>query len=267
MIPDFDSIRATSEGSPFGGENAIPTLILTPRFTEDSQSLWRAAGHLGWRVERLTGWKVPEELRTIPEPVLYLEVLFGPTLAEHFGLRLLEQPDDWLPRLPEEYRKRSVVISTLGDARSLEVSAFIKPPNDKSFPARAYVGSELPEGYGDDSPVLMAEIVCWEKEFRCFALDREPRTTSVYLRNGELQRELGFVSDSFELKEAEEFARRVLSDQRVEFPRAAVLDVGVIAGRGWAVVEQNAAWGSGIYGCDPTRVLEVLRHAAVKIDS
>lgn len=34
-------------------------------------------------------------------------------------------------------------------------------------------------------------------------------------------------------------------------------------GRGWAVVEQNAAWGSGIYGCDPEEVLEVLRFAAI----
>ena len=59
--------------------------------------------------------------------------------------------------------------------------------------------------------------------------------------------------------------RRVLADPRVEFPRAVVLDVGVIAGRGWAVVEQNAAWGSGIYGCDPREVLEVLRYAAVPL--
>jgi hypothetical protein len=41
-----------------------------------------------------------------------------------------------------------------------------------------------------------------------------------------------------------------------------VLDVGIITNRGWAVIEQNAAWGSGIYGCDPVQVLEVIRHAA-----
>jgi hypothetical protein len=39
----------------------------------------------------------------------------------------------------------------------------------------------------------------------------------------------------------------------------------VIAGRGWAVVEQNSAWGAGIYGCDPEKVLAVLRHAAVPL--
>lgn len=40
-----------------------------------------------------------------------------------------------------------------------------------------------------------------------------------------------------------------------------VLDIGTISGRGWAVVEANAAWGSGIYGCDPMEVLGVIRHA------
>jgi len=64
-----------------------------------------------------------------------------------------------------------------------------------------------------------------------------------------------------ELTEAEQFIRTVLADSRVDLPRATVLDVGVITGRGWAVIEQNSAWGSGIYGCDPEEVLEVLRHA------
>ena len=59
------------------------------------------------------------------------------------------------------------------------------------------------------------------------------------------------------------FVNRVLTDERVDLPRTAVLDVGVIAGRGWAVVEQNSAWGSGLYGCDPAEVLTVLRHSAV----
>jgi hypothetical protein len=86
----------------------MPTLILTPRFTDDAQALWRAANRLGWEVERLTSWRAPEGLRNVTDPVLYLEGLFGPALAEQFGLRLLEPPDDWLPRLPEEYRKRWV---------------------------------------------------------------------------------------------------------------------------------------------------------------
>ena len=241
----------------------MPTLILTPRFTGDAQALWRAAVQLGWGVERLTSWRVPEDLRAVPEPVLYLEGLFGLTLAEQFGLELMEPTVDWLPVLPEEFRKRQISLMSLRDARQLAEPLFIKPPNDKSFPAQIYTGAELPtDGYEETSPVLVAEVVDWEKEFRCFVLDRQPRALSVYLRSGELQRQHGFAASTVELAEAEAFLCTVLADRRVDLPRAAVLDVGVIAGRGWAVIEQNAAWGSGIYGCDPASVLDVIRHAA-----
>jgi hypothetical protein len=219
----------------------------------------------GWDVERLSNWRVPDYLRSVSEPVLYLEALFGPTLAEEFGLRLLEPDVDWLPRLPIEYRKRSVSIMTLGEARKLLDPTFIKPPNDKSFPARVYIGSELPEEYDDESPVLAAEVLVWEKEFRGFILDRQLRTLSIYLRDGELQREYNFAASESELAEATAFIQTVLADERVDLPRAAVLDVGVIGGRGWVVVEQNSAWGSGIYGCDPIEVLEAIRHAAIPI--
>ena len=47
-------------------------------------------------------------------------------------------------------------------------------------------------------------------------------------------------------------------------PRACVIDVGYIEGRGWACVEQNAAWGAGLYACDAERALEVIRHASVR---
>ena len=66
----------------------MPTLIFTPRFTDDSQALWKAAGDMGWTTERLGGWRVPEHLRSLPEPVLYGEALFGPALVEQLGCRV-----------------------------------------------------------------------------------------------------------------------------------------------------------------------------------
>jgi hypothetical protein len=88
--------------------------------------------------------------------------------------------------------------------------AFIKPPNDKSFPARIDTGSDLPGEYEDDSPVLVAAAVSWEKEFRCFVLDRQPRTVSVYLRGGELQRRYDFQQSEDEVTEVLEFIRLLL---------------------------------------------------------
>ena len=68
-----------------------------------------------------------------------------------------------------------------------------------------------------------------------------------------------------ELNEATEFCESVLRDPKVAIPDAVVLDVGVIRNHGWAVIECNAAFSAGIYGCDPTAVLPVLRRACVPI--
>jgi hypothetical protein len=244
----------------------MPTLIFTPRYTEDSQALWKAAGNLGWQIERLTAWRVPDHLKALPDPVFYGEALFGTALAEQLGLSLLNPPEDWLVRLPFEFKHRHVMLSTLGKARASTDEAFVKPPNDKSFPAGVYRGVELPTEYPDDMPVLVSEVVKWEKEFRCFILNRSLQTYSVYSRYGELQRDAEFFSSPEEDRQLEEFVLRLLADPRVDLPAATVVDVGTIEGVGWGCVEQNAAWGAGIYGCDPTAVLRVLEHAATKVE-
>lgn len=119
----------------------------------------------------------------------------------------------------------------------------------------------MPLEYPDDMSVLVSDIVRWEAEFRCFILDRTLMTYSIYARQGELQN-----SDSS--TQAEQaglllFIEQLLADSRVDLLQATVVDVGLIAGAGWAVVEQNAAWGAGIYGCDPEKVLKVIEHASV----
>jgi hypothetical protein len=113
----------------------MPTLILSPRHTEDSQRLWRAASRKGWNVERLSTWRVTDELGCIDDPLIYVEVLMAPTVASVVGIELMEPPENWLPNLPMEYRKRDVILTSLGEARQFENPRFVKPPNDKSFPA------------------------------------------------------------------------------------------------------------------------------------
>lgn len=243
----------------------MPTLIFTPRYTDDSQALWKAAGALGWQVQRLTNWRVPDHMQDLDEPVLYGEALFGPTLAEQLGIRLLSPPEDWLVRLPMEYKLRTISLHTLGQARQLAQPVFIKPPNDKSFPADVYTGATLPTEYDDDMAVLVSDVVTWEKEFRCFILQRKLITYSIYSRFGDVQRDTEFASSTDEDQALVAFMSSLLADERVDLPEACVVDAGMLSTGAWACVEQNAAWGAGIYGCDPARVLEVLRHASVRI--
>ncbi|CUI02772.1 DUF2310 family Zn-ribbon-containing protein [Massilia antarctica] len=105
-----------------------------------------------------------------------------------------------------------------------------------------------------------------EAQRRCPACDGPWQlcTYSIYSRQGQLQRDAAFHSTPEEDAQLEAFMARLLADPAVDLPAASVVDVGIIDGLGWACVEQNAAWGAGIYGCDAERVLAVLARASVK---
>ena len=161
----------------------MTTLLLSSRHTGDDQALWRAAIGRSWSVERARGIRLPEIDDT--EIVVYVEALFAPTIANSLGLSLLDPADDWLTTLPPRFTQRAIRLMTLGEAKSLTLPAFVKPPNDKSFEAKVYaLGAELPDAFDDSMTVLVAEPVKWETEFRCFALDGTVSTLSPYLRNG-----------------------------------------------------------------------------------
>jgi hypothetical protein len=244
----------------------MPTLVLSHRLSTDSSSLWRAALDAGWDVERVRGFAV-DPLLAGREPVLYGETLFADAAMAVLGIGLLQPTDDWLPRLPERHRLRHVRLTTLGEARALTAAAFVKAPDEKWFPARVYergsaleVGSEL----ASDLPVLVAEPVVFEVEYRLFVKEREVAACSVYIRDGDIARRDGeWAADPEEESAARAFADALLRDPEVELPAAVVVDVGRIRDRGWAVVEANAAWASGLCDVDPRAVLPVLRRAAV----
>jgi hypothetical protein len=56
------------------------------------------------------------------------------------------------------------------------------------------------------------------------------------------------------------FAQELASP--IDLPRACGLECGLTQDRGWAAVELNAAWGTGIYGCDASAVLDVVQGAS-----
>ena len=247
---------------------SVTTLVLPPRVSEDSDLLARAARRAGWDVERLPSWHIPPLLRE-EDIVLYAEPLFAMHAAPQLDVVLLETPYDWLPTLPRNYVRRDVRLTTLRDARSLTGKWFVKPAMEKFFRAAVVAGgAELPgpEAAPDVLPVLISEVVGWEVEFRCFIQNRRCVAMSPYLLNGELPRtESGeWVVDDRHRIEAERFLASLLADPTVSLPPAVVVDVGKLRDESWAVVEANPAWASGIYGCNPDRVLEVVQRSCVK---
>jgi hypothetical protein len=244
----------------------VPTLLLTSRQTDDTQKLWRACIAEKWHVERVHNWRVPQV--TPSDVAVYGEPLFAHHVAQTLGLSLLEPAVDWLPRLAAQWRGREVRLMNLAEARNVHERAFIKPAEEKCFEARVYSdGSELPAPgpLPEALPVLVQEVVEWTLEFRCFVLDGRVVTASPYWRDGRLAQsedESWRASDS-EMQAAIEFCEKLLQVPRLFVPEAVVIDVGTIRDRGWAVIECNAAWGSGIYGCDSIEVLRVLRRACI----
>jgi hypothetical protein len=132
------------------------------------------------------------------------------------------------------------------------------------FPAAVYAAGELAEATAQlapDLPVLVAEPVVWEVEYRLFVLERAIAALSPYLRGGELARQGdAWPAEPGEIEDATAFAQAMLADPEVALPAAVVVDVGRIHDRGWA------AWASGLCGADPLSVLDVLRRASVPRD-
>lgn len=247
----------------------MPVLILSPRYSADSNALWKAAIRAGWQVERLQMRQTPSHLKEM-SPVLYGEGLFITVTAEALDLAPLEPTAYWLSELPMQYRKREIQSTTLKTARDHQFPAFMKPAVGKSFDAKIYMsGNDLPtsEVLSDELPVLISEPVSWESEFRCFIRERELVTYSPYLRRGQLLEESDWAASPDEIAGATSFCLSLLIDPEIKLPPAVVVDVGYITSLGWAVVEANPAWASGLYGCDPSAVLGVLERAVVPLDT
>lgn len=245
----------------------MPTLVLSHRYSSDSNALFAAALASGWDVERLHSFQCPEGLAA-REPVFYGETLLADAIAADLGIALLEPTADWLPRLPARYRLRDIRLMTLEEAVRLPERVFVKPTDEKCFPARVYErGAAIdPDPMIDrDLPVLVSEPVVFDIEFRFFVVERTIAAFSPYIRNGAIARDAGgdWAASESEIDAATQSMTALLADSDVELPPAVVVDVGHMVGRGWGVVEANPAWASGLCGADPRGVLSVLRRATV----
>ncbi len=253
----------------------MPTLVLSPRFSDDSILLWRAAIASGWQARRLARLGDARDLADVRADVagdgfaFYGETLAGDLVAAALELALLEPSHDWLPGLPAAHRRRDVALTTLAAARARSGPVFVKPVDEKWFPARVYAAprDEIDPQIAGDLEVLTAEPVRFGLEVRAFVRGREVAALSAYMRDGRLARD---GDGDWPLTADEEDAARaclarLLADPDVALPPALVIDVGELHGRGWAVVEANPAWASGLCGADPLAVLGVLAASCVPV--
>ena len=92
-------------------------LLMSSRHTEDDQALWRAAIGRGWSTARARGLSIPNIDDS--EIVVYVEALYAPMIAGLINRMLIGPSEDWLIQLPVDLKQRSIVLSTLGQARTI----------------------------------------------------------------------------------------------------------------------------------------------------
>ncbi len=246
-------------------------LITQPRVGKSHNeiiALQMAAESLGWEVYPSEySWRLPDELIASGKVgVPYGSQLFCETIAQQMGWTLLLNTFDWLAKVPEAYLKRKVEFMTLGEAMKLPEKKFIKPADDKVFEAKVYSPGELipHETIPLDTPSLVSDIVQFDLEYRCFTDGRHVKTWSNYMCYDNLAdpRYWDMIPNSLDLPEV--FLNQILelSDALRMKNVPSVIDIGRIVGKdGWAIIESNPAWASGLYGCDPVEALQVMMAA------
>lgn len=244
----------------------MTTLVLSSWSLPSARALAAAATRAGWNA---VAFDENRNLGTHGEIVYYGGTDLALEVAAHFRLALLEPPLDLLARLPLEFRLRTIQFASFADLASLKAPTFVKPadPLNKAFDPGVYsthrqlqTRRRVPE----ETPVLVAEPVEWSSEFRCFVLERKLAAWSPYVSFGrpiwkafDRQRPLGAPPPSLQA-----FCERLTGHPAIALPPGFVMDVGLIEDRGWAVVEFNPAWCSGLLGADPAQVLPVLQRVS-----
>lgn len=242
------------------------TLVFSPRANETSQVLSVAAYRRGLLTEHMTGWRVPEGFLLGGPAHLYAGPLFADSVAGDLGIALLEPPEDWLTRLPASAVRRGIRLTTMAEAWTVRAPAFMKPPNDKSFPARVYRdGTQLPGPDAVDASlaVLVSDPIRFGAEFRLYVLDGAVVTASLYAVDGEL--DIAPLDAHPHGPAVMAFAGSLLADIAGTLPSAVVVDVGMAEADGASVpvvIEANAAWASGHYAGEPDAVLATVLRGA-----
>jgi hypothetical protein len=171
-------------------------------------------------------------------------------LEQKLGLELCSPADDLLALLDTRFLGRRVTQATVGALSTIRTPAFVKSLIPKQIRSRVYPSiAELEAectGLDTATGLLVSDPVDLTAEARCFILDGTVLDCACY-------------EGSADLAAAGTFATDVATSTAL--PRAVVLDVGVLRGGRWVVIEFNAAWGAGLNGCKPDLVVPAIEAA------
>ena len=245
--------------------DANPSLILSPRQTDDIHTLQTTALNLGWTVHRLTSWRIDSSVKLPEQLAIYGEPLFARLVAAQLNRVLLEPPHDWLTHLTPHFTRRKIAYTSINQLSQITFPMFVKPVDDKFFKAQIYDKHETiteRQDLSKDDKILVSEPVHFIKEFRAHILQSQVVSINRYSLEGELS----ISSTDEDMTGAQNFVQDVINNSTEFTPPAVVIDIGLLKSSHWAVVEANPVFGAGLYNAKPENILPVLLEACKPID-
>jgi len=232
-------------------------LILHFRADCNTNDIWRAAIQSGWSTDRVHDYNVAAACEGADVVRYYGNTLHASRIADQLPVRFLPLDLNVLAETP--LTKRKVELFRFGELLNhRSVSLFIKPAQEKWFPARVYGPNEAITGGEDGATgslpndlIYVQSPVNFINEMRCFCLDGKIHTASYYR-----------VSGQYHCSNLDEERPKVIDEMVAElaphYPRGVVLDFGYTDDGEWSFLEPNEAFACGVYSADYTKCLDVI---------
>ena len=190
-------------------------------------------------------------------------------------------PGEWTAALPEDVLGRRVSIRRAGELAGgcdtglpNVVSVKLATHKRGSLPIQRPVDAQAVRAWAATLPphyqVLLADRwLHFHSEYRVFTVGRTALTWSPYVVEGEPYTPMLRHHRASFHDEAAAFVQDVLAALPQQLvPPSIVMDVGRLEVDGRIVLlEANASWGAGLYGCDPKLVLDAVLAANSPADS
>jgi len=187
-----------------------------------------------------------QEHMVIPEYLQYRScAVYGPDdfcnrIADKLNLVLYENSLDYVYKLPNKYKKRTIKKMHLKEARSLNVPKHIKSLNPNFIKGTVFNdGTALNQTLSDYIEVLVSDPVQIEYELKYLVVNQKYTDRFTYKTK---HRDVYPV-----FPEADEFVNNFLSN--IECANGTILTIGFIKQRGFAIIDTDACWksNSGIF--------------------
>jgi ATP-grasp domain, R2K clade family 2 len=233
----------------------MATLLIPNKFDAERERVadaWIAQGGQILRIDKF--WEKPN-LTDGESVAIYGNDTFCLVLAQVLGVHLLMPDDALIADLTSVWTRRNIQISPLGKLVESAFPCFVKPILPKQFKAQVYADpahlQETTAGISAQELVLVSEIVAILAEVRAFVLCGRVLDAACYEGEADVAAAWGFV-------------QRFCDAFVATLPAAVVIDLAFDPDRGWMILELNAAWGAGLNGCDPAKVLPAIAAATTK---